>query len=537
MKAYLGINDQMYVDTFGFKESGEKSYSFKDKYEYGSSYTQYIVSDAEFIIIYGPIDPSTGKVAAETQRLEFRTLPAGEASQNIAVKVDSKTSMSVRFTVTPDEGIERYRVYVGEKASFAQMWVEGEYMVRSTLIGDPTDKSEEYEASAPFDFDGLTPDTEYTIGVIGFDAQNREKMVFTDFSTTPPTGPVPVIRFEGQQAAEPWRQVQVKVMLEHAVSSKYLLTTAAEFEQVTTGSGVSVDNYLLTMGTPLNDEELSSALDKGIVCESNDLIAATAYCYAFVATNEEGVSVSELYRFTTADAPVSSLRTQLVGRYRAVCTDLDGRRYDFTVEVSDGPNDALKAEYAQKGQLAILGFEPCNIPYASPRMLLDNGWAADEATANANYGPKILLQVNADDTVNTLPATVTENTFAVAVYNGTYLQLKGYATLPSGRVSGILCDSFPIDVSDDRNTLTIGSFVFQESDFWPGIYDGEEIWYGGVDRFRGSDPITLTRIEDEPAPQALAPARTVAPRLVRRNFSRPEDLSRRHRMAATLEHR
>ena len=291
--------------------------------------------------------------------------------------------------------------------------------------------------------------------------------------------------------------MSLKVTVEHAVSLVVCLETKAKFDEVLNQPGFTgtMADIIKNNGTELTPEQLAKALDEGVLCQSDQLSPYTEYIYGFLAVNEEKVALAETYNFRTEAAPVVDLRMQLVGEYEAAITDLDGQPHTFRVTVSDGPNDVLKTEYALKNQLAILGFDPCGVSYRTPRELLDNGWASTEEEANANYGPKIILEVKQDNTVATgaLNPNTSDLEFLMGKFNGRILHFQGYCKTGSGRIFSVPT-SFPVEVSEDCNTLTVQPFVENNDTYYPGVYEGDSAWYGGTELFRGGSGLVLTRV-------------------------------------------
>lgn len=529
--SFMGVTPAMYVATFGLRAEGEQTFNFEDAYQDEGGYPVYIYSGTEYIILYGMADPSSMYKVLSAQTMTFSTVKAEEAPHGIDISTANITSMGADVRIEPAEGIERFRVLVLSTADKDGILIEGESALRGSIIGDPTDRSREYTAATTVQTSGLTPNTEYTVGVVGFDAQNREKVVFATFTTTPPTGPAPTIVPEPQQVAEPWHEVALNLKVEHAVSVWVCLNTKAEYDKVLQQPGFSgtMGDIIKNNGILLTPEQLAQAKAGGVLCQSDALTPNTEYIYGFYAVNEEQVTTTETYEFRTGAAPAVDLRMQLVGDYQAEIYDGFEVRNLFGVSVSEGPSEALKSDYASKNQLAILGFEPCQVDYHSPQDLLDKGWAASEQEANTNYGPKIILEVNQDGTVNTggkNPAT-SELDFIMADYNGTKLYFMGYGKTANGQImSSQQC--FPVEVSEDRNTITIKGqtgvvFGSETIMYYPGVYQGDNPWYGGTDLFQGMSDLVLTRIQAEPSASGCVrsgvAAQLVVPHCVRLDLS------------------
>lgn len=509
--SYMGITPAMYVGTFGLGSDQEQTFRFEDAYNDDRDNPVYIYSGTEYMIIYGMTDPSNSFKVNSAKTLTFSTIKVDEAPYGIDIKAQDITSTAASVTVKPEEGIERFRVLVATTTDFDGLWIEGESVVRGAIIGNPKNKGEEYYQTAVIDATGLTPNTEYTVGVVGFDKDNREKLVLQTFNTTAPTGPAPSFVIEPQQVDEPWHSVAVKLKAQHTQGVWVCLETKAAYDNVLNDPSFTgtLGDIIKNNGIALTNEQLEKALSDGVLCQSNELAPFTEYIYGFYGVNDEQVTGVETYEFRTEAVPEVDLRLKMTGEFEASITDMDDHKQTFRVTISAGENDALKSDYESKGQLAILGFEPCGVAYNSPQDLLDNGWAATEEEANANYGPKIILEVNADETVTTgtiNPLTSVPD-FLMADYNGQKLHLMGYGKTSSGEVVSSPL-SFPVEVSDDCNTITIKTqtgliYGSETVNYYPGVYKGDSPWYGGTDIFRGATEMVLTRISDADATNAV----------------------------------
>lgn len=547
----MGITPDMYAGSYGLRAYGEQSFSFTDAFLNEGGYPVYIYSDTEYIIIYGMADPSSRFKVLSSEHIAFRTAEAGEAPYGIEIVPEDIQSMSARITITPDEGIVRYRTAVAPTVEFDAAWIEGESAVRGMIIGDPTDQTRNMTGTTRLDPSGLDPQTEYTVGVVGFDENEREKVVFKTFTTADPSGPETEFTITPLTTETPWQSVALNLKVQHAVNVWVCLETKALYDEVIGRPDFSgsIGDIIMNNGIQLTPEQLGKALGEGVLCSSDDLQPYTEYVYGFYGVNEEKVSSVATYEFRTEAAPVTDLRLQLVGDFDATITDMDGRQHSFRVTVSDGPSETLKEDYALKNWLAICGFEPCGVAYCSPQDLLDKGWAATAAEADLNYGPKIILEVKQDDTVTT--GSVNPNTsqldFNMGSFNEKYLWFKGFARTKSDRImSGAQC--FPVEVSEDRNTITIKGvegtvFGSEQVMFYPGVYDGENQWWGGNDLFQGGSELVLTRVKEEPASTGVVRNRAAGtltvPKIVRLDLSeRSSDEDMRTQMARSIsDHR
>lgn len=82
------------------------------------------------------------------------------------------------------------------KAEFDYIAFEGEASVRRMIIGHWDDVSNESSGTITVNAKGLKPNTEYQVGIVGFDKDMREKFLLYDFTTGEPTGPLPELTAE-----------------------------------------------------------------------------------------------------------------------------------------------------------------------------------------------------------------------------------------------------------------------------------------------------------------------------------------------------
>ena len=180
-----------YVSAFGKEATEDDTYVFDTTFFDAGGFRQDIYSDMEFIIIAGEVD-GEGQVAKDAAKtLVFKTKKAGTAPYGIDVSVSNIASMTADITIKPEEGIERFRYHVNTKAEFDYIAFEGEASVRRMIIGHWDDVSNESSGTITVNAKGLKPNTEYQVGIVGFDKDMREKFLLYDFTTGEPTGPLP----------------------------------------------------------------------------------------------------------------------------------------------------------------------------------------------------------------------------------------------------------------------------------------------------------------------------------------------------------
>ena len=500
-----------YVSAFGKEATEDDTYVFDT-----GGFRQDIYSDMEFIIIAGEID-GEGQVAKDAAKtLVFKTKKAGTAPYGIDVSVSNIASMTADITIKPEEGIERFRYHVNTKAEFDYIAFEGEASVRRMIIGHWDDVSNESSGTITVNAKGLKPNTEYQVGIVGFDKDMREKFLLYDFTTGEPTGPLPELTAEPVTVETPWNKAAFKIKTTYTVSMVAGVFPRGSIEDVLSRPGneaLTAGDVIAANGTSLTPEQVAAAMSgEGLVIESDVLTPNTEYEFGVCATNEESVGVSVVKDFATVSLPQydgNGVRAKLPGKYTATTKDLEGKTVTFSVTIATGVNEATEKAYHDMNRLVVLGFAPCGVEYADPEKLLANGWVANEEEANAGYGPKWFIEFNSDNTISTSAPINGELDYTMAKFNGKELYFHGYAKRPNSDNYTDMAISFPIEVADDL-TLTVKKAVDNSFEYYPGVLSGTSQWWGDM-AFAASDEIVLTRDADQGAePAAVKNVRQVS---------------------------
>ena len=545
----IGGSLHSYVSAFGAEATEDQTYNFDTTFFDIVDFRQDIYSDMEFIIIAGEVDENGQVAESAVKSLLFKTKKAGVAPYDFEVSVGNIGSMTADIAIDPDEGIERFRYRVAKRAEFDFVAFEGEASVRRMIIGHWDDLTNESTKAITVNATGLKPNTEYQVGIVGFDKELREKVLLYDFTTGEPTGPKPTLAVETQTVETPWNKAAFKVNATYAVAmTAGVFPKAVETQTVETPwnkaafkvnatyavamtAGVfpkgSIDEVLgrpgnenLTAGdviynngTQLTEQEVAAAMsEEGLVIESGELLPNTEYEFGVYATNAEGVGVSEIVEFTTLLPPQQGgeLRAKLPGKYTATTKDSNGDPVTFSVTIATGVNEATEKAYSDLNRLVVLGFAPCGVDYASPEELLANGWAATEEEANANYGPKWFIEFTSDETISTSLPVNNELDYTMLNFDGKQYYFHAFAKRPTSDRYTDAVRSFPVEVSDDL-TVTIKKLV-EETDYgtftyYPGVLSGTSQWWGDM-VFAASEEIVLKRDADQgPEPAAVKSVR------------------------------
>ena len=479
-------------------------------------FRQDIYSDMEFIIIAGEVDENGQVAESAVKSLLFKTKKAGVAPYDFEVSVGNIGSMTADIAIEPEEGIERFRYLVASRADFDYTAFEGEASVRRMIIGHWDDLTNESTKAITVNATGLKPNTEYQVGIVGFDKELREKVLLYDFTTGEPTGPKPTLAVETQTVETPWNKAAFKVNATYAVAMTAGVFPKGSIDEVLGRPGnenLTAGDVIYNNGTQLTEQEVAAAMsEEGLAIESGELLPNTEYEFGVYAANAEGVGVSEIVEFTTLLPPQQGgeLRAKLPGKYTATTKDSNGDPVTFSVTIATGVNEATEKAYSDLNRLVVLGFAPCGVDYASPEELLANGWAATEEEANANYGPKWFIEFNSDETISTSLPVNDELDYTMLNFDGKQYYFHAFAKRPTSDRYTDAVRSFPVEVSDDL-TVTIKKLV-EETDYgtftyYPGVLSGTSQWWGDM-VFAASEEIVLKRDADQgPEPAAVKSVR------------------------------
>lgn len=481
---------------------------------------------------------------------------AGDAipsQYKVAVEIERLTTRSVEIFVNPDEEIAGYGCLFGTKPEIdsyiEEVGLAGVYAMalgeNSTLAGvEP----------AKYSWDKiLLEGIEYSFITVGIEEditrQTVDRMDFTPKSATMPAPQVVVTHIdnpEGENSAfQTW--FNVKATNADAASAVYAFNTAAEWKGLFKEGATYLD-VLDQYGNDMGEAAvtmINSAEGLNIAFDTEE---ETAFVLAVGLYNSEETMGEGHCEVTTPsdtpDAPVSSsLFTELLGDWTGTVSDNNGKVYTFKVtianEVEAGPTtlpenvydlypnftreevDTFFAEYKEgvtetnakykgKNRLVCRGLQVD--PYASyyERMDYLSPWDLfihpnyDNSSTKEvfrDYGPKWFLQIAEGDVV-----TVPTDRIRIPILCNWAdpMYLMAYESSGSYNVK-IFTPDFPVTVSADKQTLTVGPFVDGEKTYYPSVSFNQRGYETVL--FRGGSPIVLTKGYDEPAVTANMKAR------------------------------
>lgn len=531
--ALVGATHDSYLSAFGLGADKSQTFEYEWKQMDGwDNYATYFYSDTKYLILAGKsetTDIDSQISAADIKVYEFTTPKAEECPYDVEIAVSDITSISAKVTLTPEEGVDKYRAFIMSEADYESFLFEGEEMVRRAVIGPWDDTSTEFDSLQEFNLEGLVPETDYYVCIVAFDKDMREVYIEDVFTTTEPTGPAPEIETTAIETEEPWNSAAVSLKIRNASSAIAFVHTKYAIDQVLNAPGnedLTMDVVIRNNGVTLTGDVFSKALtDEGAHLMFSNLSPNTEYVYAIMATNIEHTSTVHVYNFTTSSEPVveTGLFGKLKGEYTAQITDVYGVPHTFDVTITDGVNDATRESYKAQNILVCLGFDPCGVEYHSPQDLLDKGWAKTEEEANRNYGPKWFLEIDENDKITTYKHALVSSNYdpindvviydysaegedPMASFNDQTIWFKGtfnkyYASKDryEQQATTLIHD---VDYDEETGTITVKPVTHFKSwsakdeliTEYPGVSQGKN-WYAGSDTkviFCGNSALVLT---------------------------------------------
>ncbi|MCM1293612.1 MAG: hypothetical protein NC111_07510 [Bacteroides sp.] len=472
------VTEDLYLKVFGHLTE-ENTDMTLDKLAYNALDTHIQIHTGTTYYLMGGVVGDDGEIDKETfECIKFDTRKAEKSPYKIGVTVEPSNT-STKVFVNPDPEIVEYRILVETRAEFDYALAEGEAQMRNLIVGfwDDSRNSPKrlYTGAREFNTTAMIPNTEYVVGIIGYDVQRRETLVRYDFVTGEPTGPAPTIEITDVATSSPWssKAYNVKVSGAEEVIYGYFLKSSVD-KLIFNGS--SIQNIISLNGTICDASTMIAVSSpEGAVFETSTLDPLTEYTFGVYARSNEYVVAVAYESFTTEEMAQTggAVRKNMPGNYTATTTDFDGNTVTFPVTITTGVNESTTNEYAAQNRLVALGFGPsAQFPYCSPETLIASGSSAEDA--NNFYGPKWFFEFS-DDGV-TVPGC--NKQWSVGNIDGHTTYMMGYGTRVSGsRVIEYTDENmtFDVDVSDDYNTITIhgkyhGKIAGKEIYKYPAIY-------------------------------------------------------------------
>ncbi len=497
-KAYLELNAQTpesYINTMGIgiPEKGVQTYEWIDGSKYGN-YDMHLREDSEYYII-AAISDGKQNVTGDIFVKPFRTpkRPVSEAGMTIELK--DITSTSVTVATTPDSSVAEYYVWVETKANIEYyVSVGGGESFLNSLIKNANAGAWHLTQANEQTWEGLTPDTDYYCLVYLIDSKGSDMMQKVEFRTSGKTLADPKGEVSVTTAAEnPHKTLSVNIFSADAAYVKVAFNTAADIQEQR-NQDVTDSDIARKFGYELNAEQVEAVRTTGLSLINEELWPDTEYIAVVSIKNREQTETIICSTGTTPKKALpsrveSDLFETLQGKWLVSYNliQVNGMNVSITnaeVTIAAGADDKSAKEYRDYNRLVILGWpfdvtaqgELKETPYYSPADLKDSSsyWRNYESLVYRDYGPKVFFEIGEGDVI-TMPS---ERNHYLYNWGDDGYTLYFYGADYDAKQSAPA--TFPVTLSADGNTLTIGAHHSGEEFFYgvyrPSVFRDNEMW-------------------------------------------------------------
>lgn len=326
------------------------------------------------------------------------------------------------------------------------------------------------------------------------DNKGNELMQKVEFRTSGKTLDAPKGEVSVTPASEnPHKTLSINIYSEDATSVRVAFNTAADIQEQRDLDKTDADIARL-YGIELNAEQVEAVRTTGLSLINEELWPDTEYIAVVSIKNREQ---TETIKCSSGTTPKKALPTRvesdlfetLQGKW-LVSYDLiqvNGINVsinDVEVTIAAGADDKSAKEYRDYNRLVILGW-PFDVsaqgvfkevPYFSPADLIESSsyWRNYESLVYRDYGPKVFLEIGEGDVI-TMPS---EKNHYLYNWGDDGYTLYFYGADYDAKQSAPA--TFPVTLSEDGNTLTIGAHHSGEEFFYgvyrPSVFRDNEMW-------------------------------------------------------------
>ncbi|MBR5133265.1 MAG: hypothetical protein IKV29_04085 [Alistipes sp.] len=508
--AYLEYNNltpEEYISMtgIGITSKGEITVDWVNGGTYGS-YNMNVREDSEYYVIAAIADGQTvvGDIFYKTTRTPKRPV----STAGLTTELTDITATSVNIKTTPDSSVVDYYILVRDKAwSDSIIAGYGESML-ATLVAYPSAGSWNLTGANEAVWSGLEPNTEYICHILVNDNKGAQALSLVPFTTTEANQAAPTVEASLTAAAENgYCTLNLNLYSAEAATVRYAFNTKADVDDVRNTYGYSDSEIADKYGMELSAEQVAAIRTTGLTLKQEDLFPEVEYVAIISVKNAEKTETLKVTSATTPAKPVparveSNLFTSLLGEWKVSYSliQFNGKEVKISnakVTIAQGADDASADYYRSHNRLVIQGW-PFNVeadgthapmPYYSPADLKDASsyWANNPMLALRDFGPKVFLEIGEGDVV-TMPSSRGEYFYNWAS-DGTFYffgaDIQNGFTAPA---------SFPVTVSADGNTITIGACQ-SGAEFGYGIYRPAVFRYGTEAWALATSDIVLKRVK------------------------------------------
>ena len=508
-KAYLEYNNltpEEYISMtgIGITSQGEITVDWVDGGTYGS-YNMNVREDSDYYVIAAIAEGQTvvGDIFYKTTRTPKRPV----STAGLTTELTDITSTSVNIKTVPDSSVVDYYILVRDKEwSDGIVAGYGESML-ATLVTYPSAGSWQLTGANEAVWSGLEPSTEYICHIVVNDNKGAQALSLVPFTTLEPSSTAPAVEASLTADAEKgYCTLNLNLYSADAATVKFAFNTKADVD-AERKNGYSDEQIADMFGMSLSAEQVEAIRTTGLTLKQEDLFPEVEYVALISVKNAEKLETLKVTSATTPAKPVparveSDLFTSLLGEWEVSYSLVQFNSkevsiYNAKVTIAQGADDASADYYRSHNRLVIQGW-PFNVeadgthkpmPYYSPAYLkgASSYWANNPQLALRDYGPKVFLEIGEGGVV-TMPSSRGEYLYNWAS-DGTFYffgaDIQNEFTAPA---------SFPVTVSADGNTITIGAYHSGE-EFGYGIYRPAVFRYGTEPWALATTDIVLKRVK------------------------------------------
>lgn len=508
-KAYLEYNNltpEEYISMtgIGIASKGEITVDWVDGGTYGV-YDMHVREDSDYYVIAAIADGQTvvGEIFYQTTHTPKRPV----STAGLTTELTDITSTSVNIKTVPDSSVVDYYILVRDKAwSDGIVAGYGESML-ATLVAYPSSGAWNLTGANEAVWSGLEPSTEYICHILVNDNKGAQSLSLVPFTTLEANEAAPTVEVSLTEAAENgYCTLNLNIYCAEAAIVKFAFNAKADVD-AERNNGLSDSQIADMYGMSLSAEQVEAIRTTGLTLKQEDLFPEVEYVALISVKNAEKTETLKVTSATTPAKPVparveSDLFTSLLGEWEVSYSLIQFNNkevniYNAKVTIAQGADDASADYYRSHNRLVIQGW-PFNVeadgthkpmPYYSPAYLKDASsyWASNPQLALRDFGPKVFLEIGEGGVV-TMPSSRGEYFYNWAS-DGTFYffgaDLQNEFTAPA---------SFPVTVSADGNTITIGACQSGE-EFGYGIYRPAVFRYGTEPWALATSDIVLKRVK------------------------------------------
>ena len=497
-KAYLNFNNltiEEYIQTpgIGINAQGPIEIEWVDGQEFGA-YVMHVREDSEYYVVAAITNGQD--ITNQIYYRETRTPKRPQSSAGLTTELTDITATSVNIKTTPDSSVASYYVLVRDKAwSDGIVAGYGESML-ATLVKYPTAGSWVLTGANEAVWGDLMPETEYICHVLVVDNKGAEALSLIPFTTSEATSTPPTVEASlTLGTSDSHEALYLNLYCEQAHTVRVAFNTLADVDELrntnyTDSDIANNDMYSIT----LSAEQVAAIKSTGLSLKQEDLFPGVEYVAIVSVKNAEQKETIKVMANTTTAKPVparveSNLFTSLLGEWEVSypLVQFNSVEVNITnakVTIAAGADNETADYYRSHNRLVVQGW-PFNVeadgthapmPYYSPADLKETSayWRDFPALALRDFGPKIFFEIAEGDVI-TVPSSRSEYLYNWGI-DGTFYfygaDLENEFTAPA---------SFPVTLSEDGNTLTIGvcnsGAEFGYGNYRPSVFRyGTEAW-------------------------------------------------------------